>query len=98
MSKSSSGRGRGSALLNLLSFIAVVFVGIALLISLIFNWAGGSESVSGAFSTIASVLALIVVGFYSFIYVRARRNLVMWIFWVVAVVLIVLYYGFAAFG
>lgn len=73
-------------LLNVLSYVAVVMVGVALLLGLIFK--GNAGSVAGALNLIAQCLAYLVVACYSFSYARAKG--IWWLIaWVVAVVLIV---------
>jgi Mn2+/Fe2+ NRAMP family transporter len=49
---------------NLVSFIALVAIGVALLLAFVFK----DNSISGALTVIAQVLAYIVVIFYAFIY------------------------------
>ena len=77
-------------LLHVLSYIAVIAVGIALLLGAAFaRWDIGDQGFAGALATIAQVLAYIVVACYSFSYARAK-NIWYLIAWVVAVVLIVI--------
>ena len=78
---------------NLVAFIAVVLVGLALMLSYIFK----SGKLTDAFNLIAFILAAIVVGFYSFFYAWSRTRKVWYgqllhmIIWVVAVVLMVIF-------
>ncbi|MCM1404395.1 MAG: hypothetical protein NC133_02760 [Prevotella sp.] len=76
--------------LNLLSYLAIVFVGIALLLQAIFNMVGLSAQIVNALNILAQVMAYIVVAFYSFGYARARGT--WWlVVWAIAVVLIVVF-------
>jgi uncharacterized membrane protein YozB (DUF420 family) len=79
-----------SSLLSVLSYLSVVGVGVALLLSWIFQMVGLTAEVVNALNIIAEVLAYIVVACYSFGYARRRGG--WWLaFWVVAVVMIVVF-------
>ena len=72
--------------LNVISFGAVICVGVSLLLSRV----GLSGRVSGALSTIAQVVAYVVLIAFSCFYIAKRRNLTLWIIWIISVVLIVI--------
>lgn len=77
-------------LLNVLAYIAVVAVGLALFISWVFSALNWSNGISGALKLIAECLAYIVLACYSFRYARAKG--VWWLVaWAVAVVLIIVF-------
>ena len=79
-----------SGLLSFLSYLSVVGVGIALLLSWVLQMVGLAAQVVNALNILAEVLAYIVVACYSFGYARRRGG--WWLaFWVVAVVLIVVF-------
>ncbi|MBO5229603.1 MAG: hypothetical protein J6B20_02300 [Clostridia bacterium] len=79
-----------SSILSVLSYLSVVGVGIALLLSWIFQMVGLTAQVVSALNILAEVLAYIVVACYSFGYARRRGG--WWLaVWVVAVVLIVVF-------
>ena len=74
--------------MNVLSYCAVVFVGLALLLGIIFQALDLTSAVVDALYILAQVMAYIVVACYSFGYARARGT--WWLVaWAVAVVLIV---------
>ena len=76
--------------LNVLAYIAVVAVGLALFISWVFSALGWNNAISGALQLIAECLAYIVLSCYSFRYARAKG--LWWVVaWAVAVVLIVIF-------
>ena len=75
----------GGWLPNLISFVAVICVGISLLLSKV----GLSGEISRAFSTIANVISYLILIALSLFYVAKRKKLWIWIVWAVAVVLIV---------
>jgi len=78
---------------NLVAFIAVILIGIALMLSALKI---GSD-IQRAFGMIAEILAYLVVAFYSFFYAwsRSRKKwtgqLLHMIIWAVAVILIIVF-------
>lgn len=77
--------GNFKRFLNMIAFIGVIAVAVALLISLIF---GGNE-VSAAFNKVAQIIAYLVTAFYAFYYVQAQRNTIITIVYIIAVVAII---------
>lgn len=81
---------RRTNILNVLSYVSVICVGLALLIGWLLSFINGAGTVAAAFNIIAEVLAYIVVACYSFSFARAKG--IWWLIaWVVAVVLIVVF-------
>ncbi len=81
---------RRTGLLSILSYLAVVGVGIALLLSWLLNMVGVTAQVVGALNILAQVLAYFVVACHSFGYARARGT--WWlVVWAAAIVLIVVF-------
>jgi len=81
---------RRTGVLNMLSYLAIVGVGIALLLSWLLNMVGVTAQVVSALNILAQVLAYFVVACYSFSYARARGT--WWlVVWAVAIVLIVVF-------
>ena len=72
-------------LLNFISFIAVICVGISLLLSKV----GLNGTISNVLSLIAQVIAYTILVFISCRYIVRRRNIWLWIVWGVSVALIV---------
>ena len=75
-------------LTNLISFVAVICIGVSLILSKL----GFLSSIAVALLTIAQTIAFLVVAIVSFFYVYRKRNIWIWITWIVSVVLIVLSY------
>lgn len=75
---------------NLLSFVAVICIGIALILSKI----GALSNVSGALMTIAQTVAYVVVSIVSFFYVYRKKNVWVWIIWAISIALIILSFIF----
>ena len=88
MSKSTGTRSAHGAgwLVNLISFAAVICIGVALILSRI----GALGEIAGALMTIAQTIAYLVVSIVSFFYVRNKRNVWIWVTWIIAIVLIVI--------
>ena len=86
----SSGKTVKSAgwLTNLISFVAVICIGI----SLILGELGFLSSIADALLIIAQTIAFLVVTVVSFFYVYRKKNVWIWVTWIVSVVLIVLSY------
>ncbi len=81
---------RRAGFLSLLSYLAIVGVGIALLMSWLLNLAGVTAQIVWALNILAQALAYFVVACYSFSYARARGT--WWlVVWAVAIVLIVVF-------
>ena len=77
-------------LLHILSYLAIVGVGIALLLSWLLEVVGVTAQVVGALNILAQVLAYFVVACHSFGYARARGT--WWlVVWAIAIVLIVVF-------
>jgi len=70
--------------LNLISFVAIVCIGVALLIGKI-----GAGSLAGAFSKVAEILAYTVTAVSAFYFARSRSHWAYWVIWLVCVILIV---------
>ncbi len=75
-------------LINLCAFIAVILIGISLCLGKI----GALGQVASALTIIANVIAYLVVCVVSFFYIAHKKNVWLWIVWVVAIVLIIISY------
>lgn len=73
---------------NLCAYIAIVMIGVALILSKIIS---GSEVVA-ALNIIANVLSYIIVGIAAYCYAASKRNFWYFAIWLVAIVLIVVFY------
>lgn len=77
--------------LHMLSYVAVIAVGLALVLSYLFKLFGLTTQLVGALNLIAQCLAYFVVACYSFSFAKSIRNKLGLIAWFVAVVLIVVF-------
>ena len=73
-------------LLNFISFVAVICIGISLLLSKV----GLNGDVSEALSTIAQVISYLVLVIISCFYIAKKRSITLWIIWGVSVALIII--------
>lgn len=69
--------------MNLVAFIAMCCIGVALVFGKIF------PSVASAFDTVATILGYLITAVSAFYFVRYKRNTVYYIVWAVIVILIV---------
>lgn len=70
--------------LNLVAYVAIFCIGIALLIGRI-----GGNSIASAFRTVAEILAYFVTAFSAFYFAVSRRHWAYYLIWVICVVLII---------
>ncbi len=77
---------RTSYILNLVAFIAVVIIGVALILGKI----GIGAKLSSALMTIAQILAYSIVAIISSFWICSKRNVWLWVTWAVSVVLIII--------
>jgi len=75
-------------IINFLSFISVGLIGVTLLLGKI----GILPGISGALIIVANVLAYIITAIAAFCYVRNKKNVWVWIVYIVSIVLIVISY------
>lgn len=81
-------KGKGSkwgGFINLVSFVTIICIGLSLIVGRL-----GIGSISGAFRTIADVLAYVVTIMASFIFVIKCRKFTCYLVWVICVTTIVL--------
>ena len=84
MSDKNTKRSGWRGFLNLIAYVAIVCIGIALLIGKI-----GGASLAGSFHRVAEILAYSVTAVSAFYFAASRRHWAYWVVWVVCVVLIV---------
>ncbi len=76
--------------MNMLAFIGIVVVAIALLISKILALVDVSASAVTALQMVGECIAYIVTMVYAFYFVKNKRNVWWWVAYVAAVVVVVL--------
>lgn len=78
-----SNKGGLKSLMYLVAFIGLVMVAISLAVG------GIAPSVASACSLIANIIAYSMLAFFSFYFVKSKRNIAFLITWIVCVVLVV---------
>ncbi len=76
-------------IMNLLSFIAVCFCGVALFIAMVLGKLGISASFCGLLQKIANILGWLVLCVISYRYIKHRRRIWLWVVWAIAIVMII---------
>ena len=94
-SSSSNTQKRNTSLkwvLNMLSFIALVLVGVCLLLQVIFNAidAGGLASATNAIRTVGECIAYCVIAVYAFFFIRHKKNPVWAVLYAIALTAILI--------
>ena len=77
-------------LMDILSFVAVCLGGIALFLAMVLGKVGVSLTIVGLINDIANIIGWAVLCLLSFKFIKSRKNLWLWIVWIVAVVMIVI--------
>lgn len=78
------------SLANILAYIAIILVGIALVVKSII----GGGQIASILKTTADCIAYFMLALPSYAYARSRRNIAFLIIWVIAITLIVVSYFF----
>ena len=73
-------------LINLVSFVAVICIGVSLILTKV----GLSGKVTSVLSAVAQIIAYGILCIVSFFYIRNRRSITLWVIWGISVVLIVI--------
>lgn len=74
-------------LVNFFAYISITLIGLVLILSKVFT-----GNIVNALSTIAHVLSYIIVSISAFFYAKSKRNIWFLVVWIVAIVLIVVFY------
>ena len=83
----SSSKREFSGLMNMLGFIGIMFIALALVLAKIF----GGGQLTAALTIIANVIAYLITAIAVFYYARSRNNIWYFVAFLVAVILIVIF-------
>ncbi len=75
-----------NGIVNFLAYVAIIFIAVALIAGKLI---GEGSNIALALTTIAQAISYALVGYFSFLFVRGKRNWVHILVWAVAVTLIV---------
>lgn len=79
-----------SYFMNVLSYVAVCFGGVALFVTAILGAVGVSSAIIPVIQKFANAVAWTVVSILSFKFIKNRKKTWMWVVWTIAIVMIVL--------
>ena len=88
---------KGKSIVNFLSYIAIAFVAVALVLAKIFDWIGGMANVVNAMTLIAQIIAYAITAVFAFYYAKNRKKMGWMIAYVIFVVIIVVFLVLGAF-
>ena len=77
---------KGKGFVNFLAYIAVAFIAIALILTKIFAWFEVSNTITGALTLIAQIIAYAITAVFAFYYAKSKKQ----IGWMIAYVLFVI--------
>ena len=92
------GRKNDDDTLAILSFIAILLLGLALMLGMVFGWIGNMNGFRGWIERIALAIAIVVPLILSGRYAirrwrdRSRSGTVWFVLWIIAVILVVVFY------
>ena len=86
-------KGDFGKFLNLLAFIGIIMVAVALLIAKIASWINGSSggSLVSALSLVANFIAYLITAIAAFYYVRSKKNIWISIVFIVALIIMLVF-------
>ena len=82
---------KGKQFVNLMAYIAIAFIAIALILGKILSAVGLSSTVIGALNLIAQVIAYTITAVYAFFYAKAKRHIGWMIAYIVFVIAIIVF-------
>lgn len=77
---------KGKSFISFISYIAIAFIAVALILSKIFSAVGLTSSVIGALNLIAQVIAYSITAVYAFGFAKSKKS----IGWMVAYIIFVI--------
>lgn len=82
-------KGDFGKFLNLLAFIGIIMVAVALFVAKIANWINGSSggSLVSALTLVANFIAYLITSIAAFYYVRTKKNVWITIVFIVALII-----------
>lgn len=82
---------KGKAFVSFMSYIAIAFIAIALILGKILSVVGLSSSVIGALNLIAQVIAYAITAVYAFAFAKSKRSIGWMIAYIIFVVAIIIF-------
>ncbi len=82
---------KGKGFVNLLAYIAVAFIAVALILTKIFSAFNVSSTVTGALTLIAQIIAYTITAVFAFYYAKSRKHIAWMICYVLFVIAIIVF-------
>lgn len=84
-------KGDFGKFLNILAYISIVLVAVALVLAKVLGWAKAGQDIASAMRLVANVIAYLITAIAAFYYVRSKKNIWFTIVYIVALVLIIVF-------
>ena len=81
----------GKSIVSFLSYIAIAFIAIALILGKILGAVGLSSTIIGALNLIAQVIAYAITAVYAFAYAKSRKSIGWMVAYIIFVVAIIIF-------
>lgn len=82
---------KGKQFVSFLSYIAIAFIAVALILGKIFAAVGLSSSITGALSLIAQVIAYAITAVYAFAFAKSKRSMGWMVAYIIFVIAIIVF-------
>ena len=82
---------KGKSFVSFLSYIAIAFIAIALILGKILGAVGLSSTVVGARNLIAQIIAYAITAVYAFAYAKSRKSIGWMVAYIIFVVAIIIF-------
>ena len=82
---------KGKSIVSFLSYIAIAFIAVALILGKILGAVGLSSTVVGALNIIAQVIAYAITAVYAFAYAKSRKSIGWMVAYIIFVVAIIIF-------
>ena len=83
---------KGKSFVSFLSYIAIAFIAIALILGKILGAVGLSSTVVGALNLIAQIIAYAITAVYAFAYAKSRKSIGWMVAYIIFVVAIIIFW------
>ena len=77
---------KGKSFVNFLAYIAVAFIAVALILTKIFNALDVSNTITGALTLVAQVIAYAITAVFAFYYAKSKKHIA----WMICYILFVI--------
>ncbi len=82
---------KGKSFVNFLAYIAVAFIAVALILTKIFNALDVSNTITGALTLVAQVIAYAITAVFAFYYAKSKKHIAWMICYILFVIAIIVF-------